>query len=110
MNCRVVQCNGPMDGQMMACAPHWSLLSEELRHGLLAANDQLVSERRVGNVHRATRMWWKELLAKADAEWHTLRLVLYGPGPSSSRGIDWVRKARQLATEADAQAVAASDG
>lgn len=102
MNCRVIACDGPMDGQMVVCAPHWSLLTPDLRMEVVAAHDRLTRERAAGNVHRATRMLWKGMVERVEGELRTARGVLFGPDRSSPRGLDWVRRARQMMAEQQA--------
>lgn len=107
MNCRVIACDGAMDGQMVVCAPHWSLLSPDLRLEVVAAHDRLAAENKAGNVHRASRMLWKSMVAKVEAELRVARGVLFGQDRSSPRGIDWVRRARAMVVAQQAAQVAA---
>ena len=103
--CRVSGCRGRMEGQMVACAPHWSLLPEKLRLQLVALWDVMEEQKRHGNLRRATREAWKLFLADADASWESLAATiapLLLPSEPRREGVVWVRALRRAAEHAQA--------
>lgn len=93
--CHVFQCVGSVEGQMFACAPHFGLLSEQLRLQIVEVYDQRRREERAGNLRRATREEWRTLLERANGEWAELRERLQAelePGVLlSPQGRTWAR-------------------
>ena len=91
--CAVEWCGGEMQGQMLACASHWLLLSAPLRDDLVAAWDQRRREDAAGNLRRATRDRYSDLAQQAAAEWAAVRRELaeaYPGLPLGHEGSQWV--------------------
>jgi len=95
-----------MIGQMLACPPHFSLLSEALRAQLIDAFDVITMQERRGNVRRDSREHWRTLVGAAMEEWRAIRASIephLQPHEDRNYGVMWVRaleRARQ-ATEQD---------
>lgn len=83
---------------MISCPAHWSLLSEALQAEVVAAWDQLVAERRVGNPRRASRDRLARAKREAAAELEHVRDSLeqqVGHTVGAS-GQVWLRELRRL--------------
>lgn len=104
-SCLVGGCPGRMDGQMISCAPHWSLLTRPLRDSIALAWDTLELERREGNPRRASRDLVRSLEAAAKAEWADILVTILpnmvlGYTPN---GLVWKRTLNLMQAEATAE-------
>lgn len=97
-SCIVFRCPGAMLGQMIACAPHWTFLSEDLRLEVVAAWDQLALERQVGNPRRATRDQLAAAKRRAVSELDAAQRQLEAQAgqPLGADGRRWLREQRRL--------------
>lgn len=108
MSCRVTGCREDARGQMLGCAPHWSLLSEPLRLELMAAHDALQEARAFDRPVVAALEHWYLLVGRADSEWAAIRgrlrrrLLKRTPG-ARENGRVWARELRAITPEAPAE-------
>lgn len=99
MSCRIVGCREDDRGQMLACAPHYSLLTAELREQLVAAYDAVQEAKAFDRPIVAQLEHWYALVARADAEWAAIRgslrrRLLKRPPGERQNGRVWVRELR----------------
>jgi hypothetical protein len=109
--CAYPGCTGAMDGQMLTCAPHFSLLEEALRQSVVGAWDELRRQQAAGNVRRAAREDWRRIAGIVVGQLGAVRLVLEeAVGHNlTAEGRLWRRAQRQLELEADELEAAAAD-
>lgn len=94
-------CPARMDGQMVSCAAHWSLLPEWLRLEVIGTFDTLERQRRVGNPRRATRDELTAAIERARSEWRELhrQLEARNGAPVGNDGRTWLRVHQRLELE-----------
>lgn len=99
--CRVQGCTGDVRGQMVGCAPHFSLLSEPLRLEIVASWDALQAAKGFERPIVAELERWYLLLARADGEWAAIRArlrrrLLRRPPVQRQDGRVWARELDKL--------------
>lgn len=105
-----------MIGQMLACPPHFSVLSEGLRAELIEAYDVITLQERRGNVRRDAREHWRELVSRATEEWRAVLALIeehLQPHEDRNYGVMWVRaleRRRAAAEPPNLNEPAATDG